>query len=260
MMRTKTILRVACVCILFVLASCKNETTSNKTSFLDGLTEIPESEWSQYATGFDDLTFYSPEGNLLDKEQSDGYFSEGSQPILYKDANDKLALGVVGPATEDEKKAMKEMMASFEEREAKMQEVIGTPAKPFDMLDYEGKQVTSEGLKGKVTVVNFWFKECKPCIHEMPELNELVATYKDNPNVQFIGFSTTAKDRLPSFFEKHTFDYRIVPDSMPYAMENGITGYPTNMVIDQEGNIAFLKTGFKTGIADNIKEEIENLL
>lgn len=259
-MKFKSILHTLCLCFLLVVASCKNDKTKESASFLEGLTEIPEMEYGKYGEELDKVTFYSTEGEILEEEQLNGYFSEGAQPVLYKDADDKLVLGVVAPPTEEQKKVMKAMMAQFEAEEAKLQEAVGSPAKPFDLVDYEGNQITSNELKGKVTVVNFWFKECKPCIHEMPELNELVETYKNNTNVQFIGFSTTAKDRLPSFFEKHTFDYRIVPDSQSYAMENGVTGFPTNMVIDQEGNIAFLKTGFIPGIAENIKSEIEKLL
>ena len=259
-MNSKRILQTVCVCFFLVIASCKNDKKENSTSFLEGLTVIPEMEWGQYGEELDDVTFYSAEGVLLEEEQLEEYFSTGSQPVLYKDADEKLVLGVVGPASEEQKNAMEEMMAQFEAQEAKLQEAIGTPAKAFDLIDYDGNRITSEDLKGKVTVVNFWFKECKPCIQEMPELNELVSSFKSNENVQFLGFSTTAKDRLPSFFEKHAFDYRVIPDSQPYAMENGVTGYPTNMIIDKEGNIAFLKTGFIPGIAENIKEEIEELL
>ncbi|MEP0264991.1 TlpA disulfide reductase family protein [Dokdonia sp.] len=259
-MKFKTILYTLSLCFLLALVSCKNGETEKTASFLEGLTEIPEAEFGKYAAELDKVVFYSTDGATLEEEELNDYFSEGARPVLYKDANDKLILGVVAPPTDEQKKSMEAMMAQFEAEEAKLQEAIGTPAKSFDLVDYEGNQVTSNELKGKITVVNFWFKECKPCIQEMPELNELVETYKDNANVQFMGFSTTAKDRLPSFFEKHNFDYRIIPDSQSYAMQNGITGYPTNMIIDQEGNIAFLKTGFIPGIAENIKAEIENLL
>ncbi|WP_299679425.1 TlpA disulfide reductase family protein [uncultured Dokdonia sp.] len=259
-MRTKTILQTVCLCMLFILVSCKNEKTTDKTSFLDGLTEIPNEEMESLSFEIEDVTFYNEEGNSLTQDEAMEYLNGGSFPKLYKNKSGEVSVGVLAPPSEEQKAEMTKMMAQFEEQEAKLQESVGQPLPKFNLVDYDGKEVTSSDLKGKITVINFWFKECKPCIHEMPELNELVATYKDNPNVQFIGFSTTAKDRLPSFFEKHTFDYRIVPDSMPYAIENGITGYPTNMVIDQEGNIVFLKTGFIPGIADTIKEEIENLL
>ncbi|WP_299767323.1 TlpA disulfide reductase family protein [uncultured Dokdonia sp.] len=246
--------------MLFILVSCKNETTTNKTSFLDGLTEIPNEEMESLSFEIEDVTFYNAEGDSLTQDEAMEYLNGGSFPKLYKNEDGEVSVGILAPPSEEQKAEMMKMMAQFEEQEAKLQESVGQPLPKFDLVDYEGKQITSEELKGKVTVVNFWFKECKPCIHEMPELNELVATYKDNPSVQFIGFSTTAKDRLPSFFEKHSFDYRIVPDSQSYAMQNGITGYPTNIVVDQEGNITFLRTGFVSGIAETIKENIENLL
>ncbi len=255
----RTTLQLLCICFLILMIACKNE-TEKKPTFLEGLTEVAKEDMQKMGFNADDIVFYSPEGNKLEQDEANNFLQEGAYPKLYKDAKGTISLGVLSPPTDKEKADMEAFMAEVEKQQVKLKESVGKSLPEFNLVDYEGKQVTSEGLKGKVTVVNFWFKECKPCIHEMPELNELVATYKDNPNVQFIGFSTTAKNRLPSFFEKHTFDYRIVPDSMPYAMENGITGYPTNMVIDQEGNIAFLKTGVKTGIADNIKEEIENLL
>jgi len=255
----KITLQLLCICFLTLMIACKNE-TEKKLTFLEGLTEIAKEDMQSMGFNADDIAFYSPEGNKLEQDVVNNFLQEGAYPKLYKDAKGTVSLGVLSPPTDKEKAEMEAFMAEIEKQKAKLEDSVGKPLPEFSLVDYEGNQITSEVLKGKVTVVNFWFKECKPCIYEMPELNELVATYKDNPSVQFIGFSTTAKDRLPSFFEKHSFDYRIVPDSQSYAMKNSITGYPTNMVIDQDGNVAFLKTGFRTGIAETIKENIEKLL
>ena len=256
----KITLQTICVCFLLTMASCKNKTTETENSFIDGLTEVPESEWGTFGSELDTVKFFDRDGTELSEEQTEIYFSGGAKPKLYTDEKGILKLGFLAAPTEEEKKLMEEMRAQFRAQEAKLQDAVGKPAIAFDLLDYDGNRITSESLKGKVTVVNFWFKECKPCIQEMPELNELVSTLKTNQNVQFLAFSLTEKDQLPSFFKKHTFDYRIIPNSQSYAAENGITGYPTNMIIDQQGNIAFLKTRVIPGIADQIKEEIEALL
>lgn len=259
-MTFKTVCKALCICFLVVTASCKNDTTETEKSILEGLAEVPESEWGAFGSELDKLKFFDRDGTELSEEQTEIYFSGGAKPKLYADENGLLKLGILAPPTEEEKMLMEEMMAQFEAEETKLQEVIGNPAKAFDVEDYDGNQITSEVLQGKITVVNFWFKECKPCIQEMPELNELVSTFKENENVQFLAFSLTEKDRLSSFFEKHIFEYRIIPDSHSYATEYGITGYPTNMIIDQQGNVAFLKTGFIPGIAETIKEEVQKLL
>ncbi len=259
-MKFKTILQILCLCFLIVVTSCKNDTTEKTTSFLEGLTEVPKEEMQNLSYSIDDLTFYNDQGNILTSDKAEEYLSQGAFPKIYTNAEGKITVGVVAPPTEEEKAAFEKFMAEFEKQAAKLKETVGQPFPDFELVDYDGKEVKSDDLKGKITVVNFWFKECKPCILEMPELNELVEEYKDNSNVQFIGFSTTAKDRLPSFFEKHDFDYRIVPDSNMFASANNISSFPTNIIVDQEGNIAFIKTGYASGVVDTIKEGIENLL
>lgn len=259
-MKMKTILQTACLCMLFILASCKNETTTDKTSFLEGLTEVANEEMESLNFEIEDVTFYNSEGNSLTQDEAMEYLNGGSFPKLYKNEDGEVSVGILAPPSEEQKAEMMKMMARFEEQEAKLQESIGQPFAKFSLVDYDGKEVSSNDLKGKITVINFWFKECKPCIMEMPELNKLVRDYKDNANVQFLGFSTTAKDRLPSFFEKHSFEYRIIPDSDIYAIANGITSYPTNIVLDQDGNIRFIRSGYASGVVDTIKENIEELL
>ena len=48
----------------------------------------------------------------------------------------------------------------------------------FAAVDMNGNSYSLGILKGKVVVINFWFVECKPCVIEMPELNEIVEKYK----------------------------------------------------------------------------------
>jgi thiol-disulfide isomerase/thioredoxin len=58
------------------------------------------------------------------------------------------------------------------------------PASTMVLLD--GKPFTTEQMKGKVTLVNFWATSCTTCVAEMPEI---ISTYK-----QFApqGFDTVA--------------------------------------------------------------------
>ena len=49
----------------------------------------------------------------------------------------------------------------------------------FEGMDLDGNPVTSELFKeNSVTVVNFWFSTCAPCIAELGELNALNAELK----------------------------------------------------------------------------------
>lgn len=55
-------------------------------------------------------------------------------------------------------------------------------------LAFDDKTYGEKELSGKIVVMNFWYSKCLPCIKEIPELNKIVAEYKDNKNIVFLGF------------------------------------------------------------------------
>lgn len=59
-----------------------------------------------------------------------------------------------------------------------------------------------------VICVNLWATWCKPCIEEMPMLNEIKKTYSGK-NVRFISLSVdTDSVKLVQFIEKGTFEFK----------------------------------------------------
>src|SRR5699024_8249922 len=59
-----------------------------------------------------------------------------------------------------------------------------------------------------VICVNLWATWCKPCIGEMPMLNEIKKAYLGQ-NVQFLSFSVdTDSVKLVAFNEKGTFEFK----------------------------------------------------
>ncbi len=152
-----------------------------------------------------------------------------------------------------------ELLEKFKKLKEKEAEMIGKPLNYFEMYDMKGNSITSKDLEGKITVVNFWYKECKPCIEEMPELNGLVSKYK-REDVKFVAFSTTEKERLNGFFEKHPFNYEIIPNSKRFAKANNVQFFPTNMILDRQGNIKYLRSGYSEGVGELLAQELEKLI
>jgi cytochrome oxidase Cu insertion factor (SCO1/SenC/PrrC family) len=81
--------------------------------------------------------------------------------------------------------------------------LIGAPLPDFEAVDIDGRKVSASRLKGKVTVINFWFKECAPCVAEIPQLNQLVAKYGDE-EVNFIALSKDAKAEVQKVLDLKT--------------------------------------------------------
>ena len=120
---------------------------------------------------------------------------------------------------------------------------VGTPAPAFSVVDIGGNKYSSEKLDGKVLVLNFWFVACPPCIREIPELNQLVEKYK-NEEVVFLAFARDSKSKLKKFLEKTRFDYNIVARSKWVAKVFNTHGWPTNIIVDKNGDIVFHKAGY----------------
>ena len=110
---------------------------------------------------------------------------------------------------------------------------------PFNGYDMNGNLVDTKLLKGKVLVINFWFTTCPPCKAERPYLNRIVDDYKSDPNVLFLAVALDPKENLVPYLKEHEFKYTVIPDGSKIAKSYDIQGYPTQVIVDKEGKVAF---------------------
>lgn len=109
-------------------------------------------------------------------------------------------------------------------------------------------------------VVNFWFIKCPPCRAEIPDLNELVEEYKDNKDVIFVAVGLDPWFELKDFLSEHPFKYHLVTDGRYYATERNVNSYPTNVVIDRNGKVAFQSMGDSMAIGIWMKKSVDAAL
>jgi thiol-disulfide isomerase/thioredoxin len=135
---------------------------------------------------------------------------------------------------------------------------IGESIATFSFTDINGNLLSSDLLKGKVIVINFWGTTCTPCIAEMPELNNLVEKMKGKEVVFIAPVIDTSKETLVNnFLPKYPFKYQIViVDSDDYS----ITGYPTNLVIDQNLKVVEKLTGVSPENIKKLEQKINELI
>lgn len=123
-----------------------------------------------------------------------------------------------------------------------------------------GEKIDSKALLGKVLVINTWFINCSPCITEIPELNQLRAKFKDNPNIVFIGFALDEEADLKRFLKDRTFTYLQISRSAYTMQRLKINSCPSHLIVDPSGKIIFHSTGYSPGLVEVIEEEIERLI
>lgn len=122
-----------------------------------------------------------------------------------------------------------------------------TPFKSFSGKNFDGNSVDESLFSNNaVTVVNFWFTVCKPCVAELSKLNELNDAIKEMGG-EVIGINTETFDEnksaikeAASILESQGAKYRNLSidstsDAGKYA--SGIMAFPTTILVDRNGNI-----------------------
>lgn len=131
----------------------------------------------------------------------------------------------------------------------------------FDkMTDINGIKHDFKNHTDKIVVLNFWFINCPPCKQEIPELNELVAKYKDHKEVVFIAIALDDASSLKNFLKIMPFQYHIVDDGRFYADKYGVRSYPTHVIIGKDHLIKFSTVGLAQNtihwVDKTIKEQL----
>jgi thiol-disulfide isomerase/thioredoxin len=103
------------------------------------------------------------------------------------------------------------------------------------LTDLDGRSMSSNDWRGKVTIVNFWATWCPPCRAEIPDLVALQKKYGDR--LQIIGVSQDEGPIEPvkQFAAEHHVNYPIV--MMTPELDKvfpGIRALPTTFVLDRE--------------------------
>ena len=122
-----------------------------------------------------------------------------------------------------------------------------SPFRNFSGQDFDGNSVDESLFSGNaVTVVNFWFTGCKPCVAELSKLNELNDTIKSMGG-EVVGINTETFDgneaaikEAAAVLESQGAKYRNLSidsasDAGKYASD--IMAFPTTILVDRNGNI-----------------------
>lgn len=137
-------------------------------------------------------------------------------------------------------------------------------APDFTFTSTSGEYVSSDDLRGKVVLVDFWASWCGPCKEASPELAHL---YKKLDKEKFVLISVSVdrdEPRWRDFLDKHKEEWTQTRDANGHLQRlffsEGQLGLPTYFVIDSEGIIRDKKVGWSPNQDDYLENEVRKLL
>lgn len=119
-------------------------------------------------------------------------------------------------------------------------------------------------LRGKVVVLDFWYKDCFPCIKAISSINRLREKYPKN-KLEILGlnpFNNNEKDRkkLPLFIETNKMNYPTIFIDKATQKDYNVMAFPTFYIIDTKGKIAFSKIGYDEKKEHKIDSIIQTMI
>ena len=134
---------------------------------------------------------------------------------------------------------------------------------PFWALpDLNGDTISLADLKGKVVLIDFFYKSCGYCCMAFPQLENLYDKYKDKDFVMFgiDPMDDPEKDQMADFLAKRNVTYPVLFSDRDLPEEYNVTAYPTLYLIGKDGTILHNHVGYSETLEEEIGAWIEEAL
>ena len=124
------------------------------------------------------------------------------------------------------------------ERSTAPQEGFSAPGFTFNTLDQDS--LTLEDLRGQAVILNFWASWCPPCQEEMPAMQSVYETFKDQ-GLHIVAVNLAFQDSTEAaqnFVDTLGLTFPVVMDEDgDVARQYRISALPTTFFIDADGVI-----------------------
>ena len=153
------------------------------------------------------------------------------------------------------------LMALPTTRAAAEPEANGRLAIDFEATRLDGTLLNGLDLRGRVVLLDFWAVWCRPCIDAFPKLNGLASGLAGR-NFKIIGVTvhSGSREEVADFLGGHDVQYTVVVADDELAYRFDVIGFPTYLLVGQDGTIYKRYVGYPPELVDRIRHDVMSLL
>lgn len=139
--------------------------------------------------------------------------------------------------------------------------LLGAPAPAFEVPRQNGPGTVSlESARGKVALVDFWATWCEPCRESFPAYQALADRHAGSLEVLAISVDESTEG-VGAFAEKAGVKFPVGWDEGQRVSEEWKPpGMPSSFLVDRNGLVRFVHSGFRAGDEVGLGQEVASLL
>ena len=133
--------------------------------------------------------------------------------------------------------------------------------KPFKLRTLEGGYASLSDVRGKATLVVFFFPSCGFCSRALPEAQKLHASYSDQGlSMVWINVVPDEEKLIAAWRIRHGYTVPVLLGGASVLDDYNVTGTPTHYLIDSQGKVLWRHFGYKPGDEKDLEREIRQAL
>ena len=110
-------------------------------------------------------------------------------------------------------------------------------APDFELMSMDDTLIKLSETRDKNVILNFWYTGCGFCVIEMPDLQKLQDTYKDDLLLLAVNVGEK-KDKIQEFMDENKLSFTVLRDEdMKIADTYGIRSFPTTIAVNKKGEV-----------------------
>lgn len=141
--------------------------------------------------------------------------------------------------------------------------LLDKPSADWKTTDLDGHPKSLEDYRGKVVLMDFWYRGCGWCIRAMPQIKQLASDF-DGQDVVVLGMNNDRNlDDARFVIDKLGLDYETLKNGDGDDAINtkyGVRGWPTLVVLDGKGVVRHIHVGYSPTLRQDLSEKIKELL